>query len=396
MKSMVTRSMFLLLAPVLISCAGPKEGRQTDRPVLTGVKTVAVSTSSIPDFYEAVGTIRSKTTTVISARTTGHVTRVLVSEGDRVRAGQTLVEIDNRDAAVQIRRAEAGELEARESLVVLDKEIGAAEFGRAAADANRKLAASTSDRYRSLHDRRSVSDQEFDEVQTKLAAATAELDRATAMLESAKARRNQILARIDQADAEKSSADLSMDYSHVVSPVSGIVTARTIEPGMVAAPGAPLLTVEDDAAYRLEAQVPDSIFGAIRKGAAVRIVVEAANKAEVQGRISEIVPSADPATRTTVVKVDLPKASSLRSGLFGRAFLPSGERSVISVPQELVVQHGQLTSVYVLDKKVVRQRLIKLGKSSGDRVEVVAGLQNGDLLIVEPREKLIDGMEVGQ
>jgi RND family efflux transporter MFP subunit len=306
------------------------------------------------------------------------------------------VEIDNRDAAVQIRRAEAGELEARESLVVLDKEIGAAEFGRAAADANRKLAASTSDRYRSLHDRRSVSDQEFDEVQTKLAAATAELDRATAMLESAKARRNQILARIDQADAEKSSADLSMDYSHVVSPVSGIVTARTIEPGMVAAPGAPLLTVEDDAAYRLEAQVPDSIFGAIRKGAAVRIVVEAANKAEVQGRISEIVPSADPATRTTVVKVDLPKASSLRSGLFGRAFLPSGERSVISVPQELVVQHGQLTSVYVLDKKVVRQRLIKLGKSSGDRVEVVAGLQNGDLLIVEPREKLIDGMEVGQ
>ena len=396
MKSMVTRSMFLLLAPVLISCAGPKENRQTDRPVLTGVKTVAVSTSSIPDFYEAVGTIRSKTTTVISARTTGHVTRVLVSEGDRVRAGQTLVEIDNRDAAVQIRRAEAGELEARESLVVLDKEIGAAEFGRAAADANRKLAASTSDRYRSLHDRRSVSDQEFDEVQTKLAAATAELDRATAMLESAKARRNQILARIDQADAEKSSADLSMDYSHVVSPVSGIVTARTIEPGMVAAPGAPLLTVEDDAAYRLEAQVPDSIFGAIRKGAAVRIVVEAANKAEVQGRISEIVPSADPATRTTVVKVDLPKASSLRSGLFGRAFLPSGERSVISVPQELVVQHGQLTSVYVLDKKVVRQRLIKLGKSSGDRVEVVAGLQNGDLLIVEPREKLIDGMEVGQ
>ena len=396
MKSIMTRSMLLLLAPALISCAGPKEAHQTEHPVLAGVKTVSVSTSSIPDFYEAVGTIRSKTTTVISARTTGHVTRVLVSEGDRVRAGQTLVEIDDRDAAVQVRRAEAGESEARESLVVLDKEIAAAEFGRAGADANRKLAASTLDRYRSLHDRRSVSDQEFDEVQAKLTAATAELDRATAMLESAKARRNQILARIDQATVEKSSADLSMDYSRVVSPVTGIVTAKTIETGMIAAPGAPLLTVEDDTTYRLEAQVPESILGAIRKGDTVRIVLEAANKAEIQGRISEIVPSADPSTRTTIVKVDLPKAPSLRSGLFGRAFFPSGERSVISVPRELVVQHGQLTSVYVLDEKIVRQRLIKLGKSSGDRVDVVSGLQNGDLLIVEPREKLVDGMEVRQ
>ena len=396
MKSTMTKFILLLLAPVLISCAGPKEATQTEHPVLAGVKTVSVSTSSIPDFYEAVGTIRSKTTTVISARTTGHVTRVLVSEGDRVRAGQTLVEIDTRDAAVQVRRAEAGESEARESLVVLDKEIAAAEFGRAAADANRKLAASTLDRYRSLHDRRSVSDQEFDEVQAKLTAATAELDRATAMLESAKARRNQILARIDQATVEKSSADLFMDYSRVVSPVTGIVTAKTIETGMIAAPGAPLLTVEDDTAYRLEAQVPESILGAIRKGDTVRIVLEAANKAEIQGRISEIVPSADPSSRTTIVKVDLPKATSLRSGLFGRAFLPSGERSVISVPRELVVQHGQLTSVYVLDEKVVRQRLIKLGKSSGNRVDVVSGLQNGDLLIVEPRENLVDGMEVRQ
>ena len=140
---------------------------------------------------------------MISARTTGHVTRVLVSEGDRVRAGQTLVEIDNRDAAVQVRRAEAGESEARESLAALDQEITAAEFGRAAADANRKLAASTFERYRTLHDRRSVSDQEFDEVQAKLSAATAEMERANAMLESAKARRNQMLARIDQANGRK-------------------------------------------------------------------------------------------------------------------------------------------------------------------------------------------------
>jgi multidrug efflux pump subunit AcrA (membrane-fusion protein) len=82
--------------------------------------------------------------------------------------------------------------------------------------------------------------------------------------------------------------------------------------------------------------------------------------------------------------------------MFGRAFFASGDRSIISVPRSLVVQHGQLTSVYVLDEKIVRQRLIKLGKTLGDRVEVLSGLQNGDLLIVEPHESLMDGTEVRQ
>jgi len=391
--------LLLVLTTSLVSCTEPKKATTTERPVLDGVKTLAVSAASTPDFYEAVGTVRSKTTTVISARTTGHVTRVLVSEGDRVHAGQILVEIDNRDAAVQIRRVEAGESEARASLVVLAQEITAAESGRAAAEANRKLAASTLDRYRTLHERRSVSDQEFDEVQAKLSAATADLERATAIVESAKAKRNQVLARIEQVVAEKSGAELSMDYSHVVSPVSGVVIAKNVETGIIAAPGVPLLTIEDDKAYRLEAQVPDSMIGTIRKGDAVRIELDAANRAGSQGRIAEIVPSADSSTRSTIVKIDLPaniSSTTLRSGIFGRAFIASGEHSVISVPRELVVTHGQLTSMYVLDGKIVRQRLIKTGKSIGDRVEVLAGLENGDLLVVEPRGKLADGLEIRQ
>lgn len=386
----------LLVAPALMSCARPKVIEQTKRPALANVKTVAVALASMPDFYEAVGTVRSRTTTVISARTMGRISRVLVSEGDRVRAGQTLVEIDSRDAAVQVRRAEAGESEARESLTALDREISAAEFGRAAAEANRKLAASTFERYRGLHERRSISDQEFDEVQTKLSAATAEMERASAMLESAKARRNQTLARIDLAKAEKTGADLYMDYNRVVSPINGVVTAKNAEVGMIASPGVPLLTVEDAAAYRLEAQVSESRSGAIRKGDSVRIQLEAAGAEEVQGKVSEIVPSADPSTRSLIVKVDLPSGHSLRSGSFGRAFFSSGERSVMSVPRSLVTQHGQLTSIYVLDEKIVRQRLIKIGKTLGDRVEVLAGLQTGDLLIVEPRERLADGIEVRQ
>jgi multidrug efflux pump subunit AcrA (membrane-fusion protein) len=96
------------------------------------------------------------------------------------------------------------------------------------------------------------------------------------------------------------------------------------------------------------------------------------------------------------VKIDLPASASLRSGLFGRAFFTSGELSVISVPRALVVQRGQLTSVYVLDERIVRQRLIKLGKPLGDRVEVLAGLQIGDLLIVASEGTLIDGIEVQQ
>src|SRR5207253_2269114 len=120
-----------------------------------------------------------------------------------------------------------------------------------AAEANQALAASTFNRYRALLERRSVSPQEFDEVQAKYRVADAEAERASRMLAALAARKNQVLARIDQAKADVSSAHVFASYARVASPMNGIVIARQAEVGTMASPGSPLITIEDDSHYRL-------------------------------------------------------------------------------------------------------------------------------------------------
>ena len=163
-------SVFSLL--VVASCAKKPESTQPG-PIVQGAKIETVKTSSVDDYYEAVGTVRAKTSSVVAARIMGNITSVRVSEGDRVRAGQTVIEIENRDAPVQIQKAQAGVRESNDALDEAERNIRAAESARDAARANESLASSTFKRYQTLFNRQSVSPQEFDEVRTKLEIAKA-------------------------------------------------------------------------------------------------------------------------------------------------------------------------------------------------------------------------------
>jgi membrane fusion protein (multidrug efflux system) len=138
----------------------------------------------------------------------GTVTSLGVREGDRVSAGQTLIEIDNRDAAAQLQKANAGLRQAQESVAEAEQSINAAQSAKAAAEASKRLAASTLNRYQTLRDRQSVSPQEFDEVQAKFQVAEAEADRADRTLQMLAARKEQMMARTDQARADISSAQV--------------------------------------------------------------------------------------------------------------------------------------------------------------------------------------------
>src|SRR5208283_4323653 len=123
-------------------------------------------------------------------------------------------------------------------------------------------------------------------------------------------------------------AGIMRDYAKLAAPFSGVVVTRTVEPGNLATPGAPLLTIEQDGLYRLEASVDESKLPSIHVGQAVEAVIEASGR-KLNARVSEIVPSVDPASRTDVVKLDLPAAPQLRTGMFGRAFFPLGTQKVV-------------------------------------------------------------------
>lgn len=392
---MKTKLSIILLFVLLATACGKKHEAATEKPaVVSGISTELVSNSSTSDYYEAVGTVRAKTSTVLSAKVVGSITALHAREGDRVRAGQTLIEIDNRDARTQVSKAQAGVREAQTGTDEVDKNIRAAESAKAAAEASKALAASTLKRYQVLRERQSVSPQEFDEVETKYKVAVVEVERAERMLQSLTARKNMVLARIDSAKADVDVAQVQVGYARVTSPINGVVITRHAEVGSLAAPGTPLLTIEDSN-YRLEAAVEESQLRNIRLGATAIVTIDALGQEEMSGRVVEIVPAADPASRSYTVKIDIPGKSLLRSGLFGKARFVSGEREILAVPSKAILQRGQLNYVYVVDASgIARMRLITLGKQSGDRVEVLSGLSHSERIVSDGTSLNREGVKV--
>ena len=381
---------------VVISCS---RNPQPEQPatILSGLKIETLQTSAIDDYYEAVGTVRAKNSSVVAAKVMGNIVALHVREGDTVRAGQTLIEIDNRDAGIQLQKTQAGMREVQDSLEEVERSIRAAESARAAAQANETLANTTYKRYEMLAERQSVSPQEFDEVRTRYDVARAENERADRLLQALSAREKQIRARIDQAKADVANARVYVGYSRIASPIDGVVVSRQADVGYMAMPGMPLLTIENSSRYQLHASVEESQLGKIRLHDQAHVTLEALSNKELLGTVDEIVPTADPATRSYIVKIALVNVDGgqLRSGLYGKARFIMGQRNVLAIPQAAVTKQGQLVGVFVVDRSgVARLRLVKTGRAVADRVEVLSGLNEGEEIISEAMTSLRDGIRV--
>jgi multidrug efflux pump subunit AcrA (membrane-fusion protein) len=393
-------SPFILIgcaAALFLSCESKEDFSKT-APVPQKVKIEKVQASPVEDTYEAMGTVRSKTISVLSSKVLGRIVSIPVREGDRVKAGQLLVEIDDREMKAQLQKSRAGLKETQYALDEIEKAIRGGEAEKKAADARLALASSTLDRFKGLFERRSVSSQEFDEVQTKNTAAKADADQASERLQALLAKKNQIIARIDQAKADTANAEAFLSHTRILSPIDGIVTTKPADLGQMAAPGTHLLSVEDESHYRLEALVEESRISRIHLGDTVSVSIDALGQKPMAGQVSEIVPALDPASRSTIIKIDLraPDSSTLfRSGLFGKARFNTGAKQVLTVPVQSVLERGQLTFVYVVDPaKIAHMRLIQTGKRYGDRVEILSGLSEGDQVVLEPLPAVKDGAAV--
>ncbi len=189
-------------------------------------------------------------------------------------------------------------------------------------------------------------------------------------------------AGIERAEAGLRSAQVMLGYTGLTAPFNGIVTARRIDPGSMATPGIPLLTVEDDSSYRLVATVPERLAAHLRVGASVRAVIDALG-ADWQAEIVEIVPAADPASHTFIAKAELPEDNRIRTGLFGRLVFPTGERETILVPDAAIWRQGSLTGVFVIHERTARLRMVQLGPSREGRVEVNSGLKEGERIAAD-------------
>jgi RND family efflux transporter MFP subunit len=308
----------------------------------------------------------------------GYVQQVNAQVGDHVRQGQVLITLDARDLDVSLRRAEAGRAEVESAIPELEN-------ATAAAKANLDLAQTTFQRMQELASKKSISNQELDEASARLKAAQANY-------EMMRSRRAQVSSKTAVVEQEVRAAGIMRDYAKLAAPFSGVVITRTVEPGNLATPGSPLLTIEQDGLFRLEASVDESKLASVRVGQAVEVVVEADRK--LSARVSEIVPSVDAASRSYIVKLDLPAAPGLRTGMFGRAIFPLGIQKVVAVPLAALTERGQLQSVFVVEDGVAHTRLVTTGRRAKDAAEVLSGLNAGEKVVLPVPVGLQDGARV--
>jgi RND family efflux transporter MFP subunit len=362
-------SVLAVLLIALTGCSKP-ENRPPEQTSISGLSVAQVNLAQVPKLVAAAGTVHARESATLSAQMMGTVTSMLVREGDQVQAGQLLVVLDGAQALSDLGRAHAS--------------VASSEAEMKGAETEAALAKSTLARYEILREKKSVSPQEFDEVQRRSESAAARLDSAHSMMLAAK--------------ASEASARAVAGYARLHAPFSGYVTARHADPGSMATPGAPLLQIDKTGPLQLQVAVDESLLPLLHRGMTVPVIISASMQ-PVSGRISEIVPAAAPSSHSFLVKLDLPAMSGLHPGMFGTAGIASGDHAAILVPRSAVVSHGSLNSLWIVDgNHIASLRYITIGEKHDADVEVLSGVSAGETIVLSPGDRELGGkkIEVGQ
>jgi membrane fusion protein, multidrug efflux system len=343
------------------------------------VQTMTAQTHAVPLLYTATGTVHPRTESQLSSQMMARVTSVKVHVGDHVAPGQLLISLDSQEATAAYQKAEAGRAESQSAIAEADNNI-------AQAKANLDLAKLTAQRMSDLFAKRSISQQEMDETNAKL-------KNAQASYEMARARREQLNNRIAENDASLQEAQTTRGYSSIHAPFAGIVTARNVDPGAMAMPGVPLLTIESGTGYRFHADLEESQIANVHLNDTVSVFLDALQR-EIPARVAEISPITDARSHSFTVKMDLPANAIVRAGQFGHVSFITGNKQAVTVPTSAVTEHGQLQSVFVNDHGTARIRLVTLGESREGQMEVLSGLEADDHIINPIPNGLADGDRV--
>jgi RND family efflux transporter MFP subunit len=354
-------------APLLLmGCSHAHQPAQS-APATAQASLVQSTAASVPRMVPLTGTVHARQTAMISAQAPGRIRAVLVQAGQSVRAGQLLVTLDA--AAEQAGLAQAN---AAWQAVAQQQQIASTQAA---------LAASTLQRYQLLRQEKSVSPQEFDEVQKRAQAAALQV--------------RALKAQSAEARAAMAGARAALGYMQLRAPFAGLITARMADPGTLATPGVPLLTVDRDGPLQVYATVDESLLAMVHLGMSLPVQIDATAAAGVTGKVAEILPAADPSSRSFLLKLDLPSNPAVHAGMYATVQLPSGEQSVILAPQSAIVRRGSLSYVYAIDARGVAQlRYVTLGRAQGANVVVLSGLAAGEQLVDRPGERDLAGKRI--
>ncbi|WP_418637498.1 efflux RND transporter periplasmic adaptor subunit [Winogradskyella sp.] len=344
------------IAFFVTSCGSEDKKVIEDNTPAISVKTSRVEANTNSPFLAVSGKIQAVNSADLSTRMMGYVNKVHVNVGDKVKKGQLLVSINNADLQAKRAQVNAGISEAT------------AAFNNAQKDYNR---------FKNLFADNSASQKEMDDI-------TANFEMAKARLESANQMKNEINAQFT--------------YSNITAPFNGTITSKNVEAGDMANPGAPLISIETPGHFEVMAMVPESEISAIKKGITVDVLVKSINQT-LKGKVAEVSTSAKNTGGQYLVKIDLDKTEvNILSGMFTTVQFPVERKAataMVLIPSDVIITNGQLSGVYTVSQSnTALLRWLRLGRTFGDQVEVLSGLNADEAYIVSAEGKLYNGAKI--
>ena len=322
--------------------------REKIKPGLQALETAGTGESwsvervEVPVTEPVPASIGARQATTISSRTLARITHITVRAGDTVSQGQMLIELERSD--LQARLAQAGE------------QVHAVE-------ARLKEAQQSLKRAQQLRAQNLV---------------------AVAVLDKTRSNHDALIAELATARQAVKEAEVAISFTEIRSPINGRVVERFAEPGDTATPGDKLLSLYNPLSLRIEAAVREKIALPLELGQTLEVEIPSLNKT-LPAQIEELVPAADPASRSFMVRASVEYDGQLLPGMYARLLVPAGRESLLLIPQDLVAEYGQLDIVWLIKDGHTDRRFIRAGrKIPPDMIEVISGLEEGDRLLTPP------------
>jgi RND family efflux transporter MFP subunit len=333
------------------------------------VEVAAVKRANMAESLTVVGNLIGAATVEAVPKVSGRLDDVTVRLGDRVRKGQTLAKVEDREIAEQVKQAQAS------------FDVAAATIRQREADL--RLAQTNLDRSKNLFDRQLIPKQTYDDTDARYQAAAAQLD-------LAKAQYQQAQARLDELK-------INLANTVISSPVSGFVGKRALDPGAWVTPNSAFISVVDIGIVRLVANIVEKDLRRINAGMKADVAVDAYPGEHFVGRIAHVAPVLDPATRTAQIEVEIENSSfRLKPGMYAKvSFTVEHKENVLVVPANAVIDASGKKGVYVPgDGGVAKFQPVTLGMSDPERVEITAGVSEGMRVISTGAAALRDGDKI--
>ncbi|WP_022851506.1 efflux RND transporter periplasmic adaptor subunit [Limisalsivibrio acetivorans] len=380
--------LFLSMIVVAAGCSGGGE-KESEKPEARTMKVTLgkAETTSMPASRSFSATVSSDKTAMLIPKVVGYVEAIHVSPGESFEKGDLLVSIKSTELEEKKRFAESAVQEAESGFNQAEIGLRMAEGQLKQAESNFELAKKTYDRYSNLIKNDSVSKQEFDQVESKYEQAKEQVNIVRENVSLAKEKMQQLRLKKQQAEAMLAEVQAYLSYTEIRAPFNGVVLEKLLDTGNLAAPGNPILKIGNNEMV-VYAFLNESLINDISVGSRAEITVDSLNFT-CSSTVLQISPDIDAATRN--FKVKLSGHERFVPGMYAKVSIATGEDSIVTVPENALVQRGQLSVVFVEENMKADMRIVKTGRNFEGVIEILSGVKAGESIVVQNAEALKTG-----